>query len=963
MRRLLSWTLLVACLFVLGVGFFPVAVASEERSDLTTDREDAKDDSNQQGRSAGQIPENRENDIHGLSDAPNQTPQPTRDKTGSSGRGSSHHVPSWKKTIMDLISPGKYRNPLIEFEDVINHSKVPEEYILRKLPLGTYLATERPTVSVTEGDSAHRGIIEDFKRALEEKYGYHVIEDVFSSFNQEPLQSALTIKTIRQVISEAEERCHDQTPLKSGGRNLSSVESPVADTNTMQEGGARRRSQRFRLSLSKNQGTPLKSNPYSKALDLVASEDLEKSRGWLRERSDTIAEADRLRTEGTSDLNAIEQNREVQLNEIQKEYDLRCQAITKAARNHVRGIPSVIYVQNGKDKELTKKELTKQKKDKQVKCFFESELRRNKAQKQIIDSFLLRRCFILDPSYNNYTDNSLRQINEIAVDLFISMSGKENLPYEISCLTIETMRVAEAIQFFVLGYETQNIIDVAKKNLIQAKSLVIEDIDYSQGGLEELFKSTQQLLDSASVSFHFAEAQSPRVATAMAEKNATTIQKTLDSIKVRITRNESIKASSETSASYKTTTTKKIEDLSRISESLQTAVFAYEQLRDENEIEKITGPLLSLKEKIEARILELSPKSPNSESISLIFSALNNLHKIFMPLAEKLEKEHSQPQNPSEFLDELNRLTEYQNSDKIIGANGKIALLEDGDTSSASSSSALDNISEVERKSYREGIDLIRLGLCRNFNIRAVERFDEEFKDQFKGGNSLRVGELKEFIEREKMLHESSHFLSPPNDIEDFIERLNRAEKNKVVKWDERTMKFNPFAGELAGIEEGDPLDINKKEIADGRAQARNAIANIFAADSVPEAKITEILARFDAEFPPINVESQTRIGAEELEKLTVGKLRSFINSELKGTNLNEPEGWGTSLTRERINALIMGGFSGLGGTVVAHIANNQFSAAALSGIGVSSLALIPPLLYLNYLRTREAAPRAERER
>ena len=55
------------------------------------------------------------------------------------------------------------------------------------------------------------------------------------------------------------------------------------------------------------------------------------------------------------------------------------------------------------------------------------------------------------------------------------------------------------------------------------------------------------------------------------------------------------------------------------------------------------------------------------------------------------------------------------------------------------------------------------------------------------------------------------------------------------------------------------------------------------------------------------------------------------------------------------MNAVVAGGFTGLGSTAIAHIANSQLSIAALAPIGLGAMALIPPLLYLNYLRSVRA--------
>ena len=219
---------------------------------------------------------------------------------------------------------------------------------------------------------------------------------------------------------------------------------------------------------------------------------------------------------------------------------------------------------------------------------------------------------------------------------------------------------------------------------------------------------------------------------------------------------------------------------------------------------------------------------------------------------------------------------------------------------------SLDLFSEEIRTGWMNGIDLIRFGLCRNFNIHAVRRFDLYFQTKIEMNNSLHVSELKTFLEGEKKFHTSSHFLSPLDCMDDLMERLNSAEADKIIKWDEKTMTFNPFAGEASGLEIKESTALNEEEIKAGRDHAREAIRNIFKMRLLEDEKI---LHRFDIQFPH-----------NDMKKLTVGAFRDFIEREKKEEYLDEGSCWNRYTSPFFINGVLYGLGSALASAVVAII-------------------------------------------
>lgn len=893
--------------FIVGGGFSRMAMAHEEMDPLRGEEKGTSTGQDDRSRTEGLSAEKKLTgsgesgmSVFGGDDSLAQTPSSVQTHRGSSFLHSPYS-PYMSSGYISVTSSHALQN----FQEMSSDLDIEDHHILTKLESGAFLV-KSPIASAREvTGSDHRGIVEDFKNALIEKYGDKIAEHVFLAHTKEAEVSGLTFRKIRHVIQEAEKNWklqQDQQPergaLDGTGSRFSLGSAGALGEDVVEDKGPRRRSIEWwnivrNGVVKKGMSTEQRSKGPAMRMGDVVVQAVAQEAPFKARREATQA-ANELRERGFSMLHEIETKTQEELEKVESTCTSQYDRIrTKAAVARAIGNFPDAATERKKRSEVTKAAFHGQ-----VEVFFQAEYPRNHAERRIVSSFLRRRYFLSRVLERNQTCVALEEIDKISTDLLTSIAAEENRSDEISLLTMVTLRVAEAMQFFVLGCGTQNAIRTATMDLAAAKRLLTEA--RIGGNDQSLFSGPLQLLDSASNAFYFAQSQSPRVAVAEAQKNATAIRNALEAIKQRIKLNKGLLDSVETDSAGKEKATERVKMLEKISKSLEIAAFAYEQLRDENEIERTTGQLLSLKERIETRITNLtdlnSRNMTNSRSMILIVSALEALYNNFLTLAETLEDEYSQPQNPSEFLDELDQIKEEQNRDKIIGANGKIALFENKDlsrsfalekASSASSSSAAPVFSDEEKKAWREGIDLIRFGLCRNFNIRAVQRFDEEFQDKFVEGNSLSVGELKTFITKEKVLHASSHFMSPPDDIEDFMERLSRAEENKVVKWDERTMSFNPFAGDLPGLEEGDSREIDKQEIAAGRAQARKAIENIFTKASVPEEEMTEILERFDLQFPPIDLQSQERITAAELGKLTVRELRSFIEKETAGTNVD----------------------------------------------------------------------------
>lgn len=873
--------------------------------------------------------------------------------------------------------------PSIEDFEEISRDPSDETYSVTRLSSGAFLLSPASFTEVTSlnqrESQAHRAIVAQFREALISKYGKAIVNVVFNASTSQGGPVVLTLKTIKEVLSRAEQTKEEKSKAllasphittKRGSRKQSRVSfSPNSEEQEPNE-PRRRSGQRgwdfLKKAVKKQEG------PFSKGLDHGGAVNMQEvvneaidAEAPFKERQEASRAADLLRERGLSQLNQIEEEQTERLKDIEKEARAEKKRIKdQAGMGRVTG--NIAFAATRRQQERAVDQAASHQK---IEACLEFNYPRHNAEKKIIASYLQRRAVVLREESQQTTSNYINSLNESAVCLIRSVEAAKNqshetLSDEILLLTMKARSLVEALQFFVLAAGAQEAISAARLDLIAAAALLRQEGISPGGEGEKLLHSAQRILSSSMIAFDFAQAQSPRVAAMVAEKNSTTIRRALEKVQRRIKQNQEIIKSPETSATRKDEAREKLGALEQISKSFRYALFAYEQLGDENEIEVIAGPLFPLKEKMEKELIELQGKLADSEHVldKRINTLLQSQHEVLMEIAENLEAAHTQPANPSEFLDELDSLRGEQNSDKIVGANGKIFLTENRGTSlsqgSAASnfSSALQTeFSEEERREWVEGIQLIRFGLCRNFNIRAVQRFDDEFGDKIQAENSLTVGELKEFLEAEKEFHASSHFLSPPEDVVDFMERLNRADGNKIVKWDERTMTFNPFAGGSTGVEEVNPEEVNKREIADGRAQARRAIENIFTNLSLPEEKVSEILARFDMQFPSIDLNSPTRITTEELNKLTVEELRSFIQREMEGRS-DEGELWMKYLTPDRINATIIGGFTALGSAAVGHIVNSQISAAALASIGVGALTLIPPLLYLNYLSNRRAA-------
>lgn len=251
----------------------------------------------------------------------------------------------------------------------------------------------------------------------------------------------------------------------------------------------------------------------------------------------------------------------------------------------------------------------------------------------------------------------------------------------------------------------------------------------------------------------------------------------------------------------------------------------------------------------------------------------SKLESVFSTDAFEINDPLLEPESPLDFLENLMSLHGDLHSERIIGTHGKIAL---------------DNISINEQRQYSDqirrewasGINLIRRAICITYSIEVMKAFDGEFWKKRQQSNSLKVGEVINFLldHNHQPKYRSSFFVDPKMSHEDFLQMLsaaeadNRALFDKVIKIDQATLNFNPFSKKPLNLPDEELATAILRQREAGFQYVRETLKKAFPEAFLTNEQMNEVLQTFDDQFKVV----------PEGTLLTLKNAHTFIESERK---------------------------------------------------------------------------------
>ena len=255
------------------------------------------------------------------------------------------------------------------------------------------------------------------------------------------------------------------------------------------------------------------------------------------------------------------------------------------------------------------------------------------------------------------------------------------------------------------------------------------------------------------------------------------------------------------------------------------------------------------------------------ESLGKVASLLENIREAYGKLSSAYADKVS---NGADGTEERNILSQFDSSDiaidderVIVGQYGVVTLL---DTVKEQ------NLLGIRPQIYKDGMNLVRIAVMKNFGISAVKRFDETFHVSSSYLVPLTAGEVKIFIVAEHKLAATTNH-SPPKsyffssiDSLSKLERLAETEKGKLIRSNGHQLHFNPFSGEEPSLQH---VTDDEETAWEGALAVRESLKEEDFFKRARALQQRDILNRYDKKF----------LG-DQKDPLTIQACNAFVRAE-----------------------------------------------------------------------------------
>ena len=429
-------------------------------------------------------------------------------------------------------------------------------------------------------------------------------------------------------------------------------------------------------------------------------------------------------------------------------------------------------------------------------------------------------------------------------DAIANVAFSEGMEKKIGEATLELQKVPESLNSIADD-------DLPQQNKFSSRQLIQE---------------LQGLCEQNHPEFQFAQTVSDQSAGAVAAKNADTLFQRAQKLRVGA-KNRSQQIPFATLQNQQNLR-KQVKKFTELASVLEHTAFAYDQIADACTVELRTIP--QVKKYAQEGLATGSAAMASGDSETNLANVNQNGERTQMlaELSSLLDHTHLEsPETGETFgLDILSQLKNITGRDEeaVTAFNDKIVL--------AQLPSPFPT--DANRQPYIHGIHLIRLALFREFGSHGLQRFDERFAANIAAETPIRFGEIRDFIAQEESTHDnpSSYFIAEHHSIEELLNiSKDSPEAQKIIKADGSSIvSFNPFLNTSTAR---DALADEAGSIQRGIEVAKMALKNFLEKElTLDPVQIVTILRNFDTAFDAADPDKQ----------LTVGKLKTFTESELK---------------------------------------------------------------------------------
>ncbi|HLB33893.1 MAG TPA: hypothetical protein VJK54_06615 [Chthoniobacterales bacterium] len=423
-------------------------------------------------------------------------------------------------------------------------------------------------------------------------------------------------------------------------------------------------------------------------------------------------------------------------------------------------------------------------------------------------------------------------------------------------LAIEIFSATEAVRLIVEVRDRESMVTRLKKSLEESRDAAkkLEPIDSSQVAF------IKDKLESGYNDFYTAEVTGdPLIAVGVAQRLAAELNELAQAATAMIPRVEVELA--QAPEEFKNSMVAQIAINKNIKNIFARNSYFYRQLAVAKQAEAAQQRLDTISKQLALQETHLvAVHDNNAQYVNEVMQALNRLLSL--------------SQSDAVSFQSLDVLLASEDHMEVTGLNGKIVF-----KSIQSLQKNNPSITPEERISYKEGIDLVRFLLIKEFGMGSVQRFDFQFNTKIAARNPLNAGELKKFFKTEQIRRDQSTRLAPITSLEGLQSQLEHASAENIIIPHLQEVRAQAmtqlFKSRIVSFDI--PLDteltIVQKEHQEGIVAVRKAIA---AASFAKEEERQAALKRFDEKFSILK---------EAGTPLKVGELKSFIDEEIRIKN------------------------------------------------------------------------------